>query len=87
MANIKSSKKRALIADKRRKYNSSSRSMMRTSVKKVHTAIASGDKLSAQKEFRNMQSIVDSQANKGLIYKNKAARYKSNLFMQINKMS
>ncbi|ATO34784.1 SSU ribosomal protein S20p [Dickeya dianthicola RNS04.9] len=60
--------------------------MMRTFIKKVYAAIASGDKESAQKAFNDMQPIVDRQASKGLIHKNKAARHKSNLTAQINAM-
>ncbi|MFB6422155.1 MAG: 30S ribosomal protein S20 [Candidatus Malihini olakiniferum] len=84
MANIKSAKKRTLQSEKRRKCNASRRSMMRTFIKKVYMAIAASDKEAAQKAFSDMQPIVDRQANKGLIHKNKAARHKSNLAAQIS---
>lgn len=84
MANITSAKKRAVQAEKRRKHNNNRRSMMRTFIKKVYAAIATGDKEAAQKAFNNMQPIVDRQASKGLIHKNKASRHKSNLALQIN---
>ena len=86
MANIKSAKKRAVQSEKRRQHNASRRSMMRTFIKKVHTAIAAGDKEAAQNAFNAMQPIVDRQSCKGLIQKNKAARHKSNLTAQINAM-
>lgn len=86
MANIKSAKKRAVQAERRRYNNASRRSMMRTFVKRVYTAIATGDKGAAQNAFSVMQPIVDRQAIKGLIHKNKASRYKSNLTAQINAM-
>ncbi|AFR05054.1 30S ribosomal protein S20 [Pectobacterium brasiliense] len=86
MANIKSAKKRAVQSEKRRKHNASRRSMMRTFIKKVYAAIATGDKEAAQKAFNDMQPIVDRQAGKGLIHKNKAARHKSNLVARINAM-
>lgn len=86
MANIKSAKKRAVQAEKHRQHHESRRSMMRTFVKKVYSAIAAGDKEAAQNTFSAMQPIVDRQANKGLIHKNKAARHKSNLTAQINAM-
>jgi len=60
--------------------------MMRTFIKKVYAAIAVGDKEAAQKAFNDMQPIVDRQAGKGLIHKNKAARHKSNLVARINAM-
>ncbi|MDR0807019.1 MAG: 30S ribosomal protein S20 [Enterobacteriaceae bacterium] len=86
MANIKSAKKRAVQSEKRRKHNASRRSMMRTFIKKVQAAIEAGDKTAAQAAFNDMQPIVDRQASKGLIHKNKAARHKSNLTAQINAM-
>ncbi|MGL9734810.1 MAG: 30S ribosomal protein S20 [Symbiopectobacterium sp.] len=84
MANIKSAKKRAVQSEKRRKHNASRRSMTRTFIKKVYAVIATGDKEAAQKAFNDMQPIVDRQASKGLIHKNKASRHKSNLAAQIN---
>ncbi len=79
MANIKSAKKRAIQSEKARKHNASRRSMMRTFIKKVYAAIEAGDKAAAQKAFNEMQPIVDRQAAKGLIHKNKAARHKAYL--------
>ncbi|MBC8654487.1 30S ribosomal protein S20, partial [Providencia vermicola] len=86
MANIKSAKKRAVQAEKRRQHNASRRSMVRTFIKKVYLAIAAGDKEAAQKAFNDMQPIVDRHASKGLIHKNKAARHKANLVAQITIM-
>ncbi|MGP1924631.1 MAG: 30S ribosomal protein S20 [Arsenophonus sp. NEOnobi-MAG3] len=86
MANIKSAKKRAIQSEKRRQHNASRGSMVRTFIKKVYVAIATGDKEAAQKAFNNMQPIVDRYASKGLIYKNKAARHKANLVAQIKSM-
>jgi len=45
------------------------------------------DKAAAQNAFNEMQPIVDRQAAKGLIHKNKAARHKANLTAQINKLA
>lgn len=86
MANIKSAKKRAIQSEKRRQHNASRRSMVRTFIKKVYTAIATGDKEAAQKRFNDMQPIIDRYASKGLIHKNKAARHKANLVVQIKLM-
>lgn len=86
MANIKSAKKRAIQSEKHRQRNASCRSMVRTFVKKVYAAIAAGDKGAAQNAFSVMQPIVDRQASKGVIHKNKAARHKSNLISRINTM-
>ena len=83
MANIKSAKKRALQSEIRRKHNASRRSMVRTYMKKVLAAIATGDKANAQKAFDTAQPLLDRMATKGLIHKNKAARHKSRLNAKI----
>ncbi|XOV81200.1 MAG: 30S ribosomal protein S20 [Aestuariibacter sp.] len=87
MANIKSAKKRAIQAEKRRQHNASRRSMMRTYVKKVRTAIESGDKSAAEQAFASASPILDRMATKGLIHKNKAARHKSRLAAQIKALA
>ncbi len=83
MANIKSAKKRAIQAEKRRQHNASRRSMTRTGIKKVIAAIATGDKEAAQAAFTAVVPVLDRMANRGLIHKNKAARHKSRLAAQI----
>lgn len=83
MANIKSAKKRAIQSEKRRQHNASRKSMMRTYMKKVSAAIASGDKTAAQEAFNKVQPILDRYAAKGLIHKNKAARHKKSFSAQI----
>jgi len=86
LAKSKSAKKRCVTSDRRRQHNASRRSMVRTFVKKVYAAVAACDKEAAMNAFYAMQTVVDRQANKGVIHKNKAARYKSKLIMQINAM-
>lgn len=87
MANIKSSKKDAIVSEQRRKNNVSQRSKVRTFIKKVRLAIVSGDKKQAENAFKNMQPIIDRYAMKGLIHRNKAARHKSILSLQIKKLN
>ncbi len=86
MANLKSSKKRLVQSEKRRLYNSSRRSMLRTFIKKVYNAINSGDINLANKFFYILQPIIDRQVTQGLIHKNTAARHKSNLCARIKSM-
>ncbi len=87
MANTKQAKKRARQAEKRRRHNIGLRSMVRTYVKKVVTAIESGDKAAAQAAFQEAQPVIDRIADKGIIHKNKAARHKSRLSAQIKEMA
>ncbi len=62
------------------------RSKARTSMKKVITAIESGDKSAAQELFKEMVPVVDGVARKGLYHKNKIARHKSRLNAKIKAM-
>ncbi|WP_126445890.1 30S ribosomal protein S20 [Sulfuricystis multivorans] len=79
MANTAQARKRALQAIKRRAHNMSLRSRLRTAIKKVRKAVASGDKAAAQAVFKESQRIIDSIADKKIIHKNAAARHKSRL--------
>ena len=87
MANIKSAKKRAIQAEKRRQHNASRRSMTRTLLKKVLAAIEAGNKENAQAAYTAAVPVLDRMATKGLIHKNKAARHKSRLNAQIKALA
>ncbi len=86
MANIASSRKRARQAVARNAANSSQRSSLRTAIKAVRKAVAAGDKAAAAETFRQSQAIIDRIADKDLIHKNAAARYKSRLSAAIKGM-
>ena len=79
MANIKSAKKRAKQAVRRREHNVELRSRFRTAMKKVLKAIQQGDKTAAQARFKEAVPEIDSMVTKGIIKKNRAAQYKSRL--------
>lgn len=87
MANSAQARKRAGQALKRRDHNSSLRSKLRTTIKLIRKAIGSGDKVLAQRTFNSSIGTVDSIADKGIIHKNKAARYKSRLSAAIKVMA
>ena len=83
LANIASAKKRARQAEKHRLHNTGFRSVFRTYLKRVNTAIENGDKEAATTAYTEAVPLIDKLANKGLIHKNKAARHKSRLNAQI----
>lgn len=87
MANIQSAKKRARQAVKRRAHNVTLRSRVRTAVKKVQKAIASGDKTEAQAQFAAAVPEIDKMANKGILSAHRAAHYKSQLNAKLRAMS
>lgn len=86
MANTKQAKKRVRQAEKRRQHNTSMRSMLRTYIKKVISAIESGSQQAALTMLKEARPIIDSMVNKKIIHKNKAARHKSRLTAHIKKM-
>jgi small subunit ribosomal protein S20 len=83
VANIKSAEKRARQAVKRRAHNMAARSRLRTSIKKVMTAIGSGNKDEATAAFKAARPVIDTMVTKGIIHANKAARHKSELNAKI----
>ncbi len=87
MANTVSARKRARQSEKRRAQNTRDRSRLRTEIKKVVNAIASGDKDKAQVAYKEATPVIDRMANKGIIHHNKAARHKSRLNQAIHTLS
>ncbi len=87
MANSPQAKKRAIQNEKARKHNASLRSMTRTYIKKVLSAVQAGDAEAAQAAFAAATPVIDKLANKGIIHKNKAARHKSRLSKQVKALS
>ena len=86
MANSAQSKKRARQAETHRQRNASYRAMFRTALKKVLAAISAGNKDEATTAYKAAVSVIDKTSNKGLIHKNKAARYKSRLNTRVHAM-
>ena len=78
MANSKSADKRARQNRSRYELKHAQRSIVRTSVKNVLSAVDSKDK-KVKDIFKDSQSKIDRLADKGVIHKNKAARLKSRL--------
>lgn len=86
MPNIKSAKKRVIIAETRRQHNMAAKTAMKTQLKKFAAAVEDGDKAAAEKELQAAISVLDKTAGKGIIHKNAAARRKSNLYRDFNNM-
>jgi len=79
LANSPQARKRARQGETRRRQNASFRSMVRTYIKKVDTAIHENDYAAASDAFNVAVPVIDRLADKGIIHKNKAARHKSRL--------
>jgi small subunit ribosomal protein S20 len=59
------------------------RSRMRTALRKVNDALATGNKADAAAALKDAQPMIDSLVNKNVIHRNKAARHKSSLAARV----
>ena len=87
MANIKSAKKRILVAETKAARNKAIRSKVKTYVKKVEAAITAGDKVAAQAALIAATSEIDKATTKGVYHKNTASRKVSRLSKAVNAMA
>jgi small subunit ribosomal protein S20 len=83
MANTASARKRIRQTATRTARNHARKSRMRTFVKKVETAIASGDKSTAVEALRAAQPEMQRASGKGVIHANTVARKLSRLSARI----
>ena len=83
MANTASARKRIRQTERRTDRNQARKSRMRTFVKKVEAAIASGDKDQAAAAFKAAQPEMQRAAGKGVIHKNTVSRKLSRLSKRI----
>ncbi|XOV90356.1 MAG: 30S ribosomal protein S20 [Pseudomonadota bacterium] len=87
MANSPQAKKRARQAENRRQRNASQRSAMRTAIKKVISAIDTGEQEAASSAYQAAVPVIDRAVTHGLIHKNKAARHKSRLNVKVKALA
>jgi small subunit ribosomal protein S20 len=87
LANTAQARKRARQAEKHRRHNASQRSMVRTYIKHVLSAIAEGNKPKAEQAYKAALPVIDRMARKNQLHKNTAARQKSRLNKQIRAMA
>ena len=86
MANTPQSKKRARQNDRRLAVNKARRSRIRTYLRKVEEAIASGDKDAAIAALRAAQPELMRGVTKGVFHKNTAARKMSRLSARVKSL-
>ncbi len=83
MANSPQAKKRARQAEARFAVNKARRSRIRTYLRKVEEAIASGDKDAARAALRAAQPELMRGVSKGVFHKNTAARKMARLSSRV----
>ena len=86
MANSPQSKKRARQNERRLAVNKARRSRIRTFIRKVEEAIASGDKDAASSALRAAQPELMRGVTKGVFHKNTAARKLSRLSARVKSL-
>ena len=87
MPNIKSSKKDVIRSKVAYEKNKADKSEMKTVIKKFESALESGDRAVAEVAYNQAIVIVDKAVNKGILHKNTAARKKSSMTLQLNKLA
>ncbi|WP_372619058.1 30S ribosomal protein S20 [Falsiroseomonas sp.] len=87
MANTDSARKRIRQIEKRTARNRARKSRVRTFLRKVEQAIASGDKGAAQEAFRAAQPELQRAATKGVMHDNTVARKLSRLSTRIKALA
>ena len=86
MPNIKSAKKRVLVAEARNARNKAERSAMKTALKKFEAAAADGNRTDADGAYKVAVKKVDQAVAKGVLHKNAAAHKKSAMTLKLNQV-
>jgi small subunit ribosomal protein S20 len=86
MANTKSAKKAVRQITRRTAANKTRRSHMRSSIRKVEEAIASGDKDAAQAALKEAEPIMAQTSQKGILHRRAASRKVSRLAKRVGAM-
>jgi small subunit ribosomal protein S20 len=87
MANTTSAKKATRKIARRTEVNKARRSRMRTFLRKVEEAIASGDKSAAADALKAAQPEIMRAAQKGVVHKNTASRKVSRLAHRVGALA
>ena len=87
MANIKSQIKRNRQNEKARLRNKSVKSSLKTVIRKLNEASATGNSESATVLLRDASRQLDKAVSKGVIHKNQAANRKSAIAKRVSSLS
>jgi len=87
MANTKSARKATRQIAKRTAVNKARRSVLRSSLRKVEEAIASGDRAAAAAALRQAEPVIMRAAQRGVVHKKNASRKVSRLAHRVAKLA
>lgn len=83
MANTVSAKKAVRKIERKTAVNRDRRSKMRSYIRRVDEAIASGDHQAAEAALKDAQPLIMRAANAGIVHKNAASRKVSRLAQKV----
>jgi len=84
MPNHKSAEKRVRQSERRRLTNRVNRAKLRTSIKKLRSALADSEAKEISSQLPLTVSEIDKAVQKGVLHRNAAARYKARLTARAN---
>jgi small subunit ribosomal protein S20 len=87
MANTYSALKRVRQTERRTEVNRQTKSRLRHQIRAMRRAIAAKDAAAAATLLPKTFSVIDRSAKLGVIKKNTAARYKSNLHVRVKALA
>ncbi|MGQ3674827.1 30S ribosomal protein S20 [Xanthobacter sp. TB0139] len=87
MANTPSAKKAVRKIARRTEVNRNRRSRMRTYLRKVEDALATGNATAATEAFKAAEPEIMRAVTKGILHKNTASRKVSRLASRVRKLS
>jgi len=87
LANIKSAKKRILVAETRAARNKAIKSEVKTAIKKVDAAVSAKDVEAAKTSLRAAIATMNKATSKGVYHKNTTSRKISRLTKAVNSIA
>jgi small subunit ribosomal protein S20 len=87
MPNHKSAEKRDRQNARRNEVNTANRTRLRTTIKRLRTALAAGNVQEAQELLPQTVSVIDKSVQKGILHRNTAARHKARLTSHVNELA
>jgi small subunit ribosomal protein S20 len=87
MANTYSALKRVRQTERRTEVNRKNKSRLRHTIRAMRRALTAKDAKTASALLSPTFSVIDRSAKNGIIKKNTAARYKSNLHLRVKALA
>jgi small subunit ribosomal protein S20 len=86
MANTTSARKATRVIARRTEINKARRTLLRSSMRKVEEAIASGDRGKALEALKEAEPVIMRSAQKGVVHRNTASRKVARLTKRVTSL-